>query len=82
MDDRGRTEVPNARLGSSVAFKPAVVDWHQSCTRVAGNLKFHGDDATRFLHTKSDEFSRVELYKMRLQTIDRRRIGTHVKDCS
>lgn len=69
MDDGGRTEVPDACLGPSVAsggvgpatFRLGVVDWHQPSTRVPSNPKFHGDDTTRFLRTKSDEFSGVEL---------------------
>lgn len=59
-----------------------VIDGHQPRTCVSRDPKLHGDDTTRFLCIKGEEFRKVELYNAWSKTADSEGIGTHVEDCS
>ena len=79
MDDWGRSEVPDTRFGPSIAmgdvvvtFRLGVIDGHQPSTCIPSDPKFHGDDTTHFLRTKSRELRRVELHNTWLGIIDDR----------
>ena len=87
MDDWGRSEVPDTHFWPSIAmggadvitFRLGVVDGHQPSTCIPSDPKFHGDDTTRFLRTKSHELRRVELHNTRLGIIDDRKRMRYIR---